>query len=1296
MYMYVCMYVCICVCVCVCVCVCILGFDASYLPRSLSTGQPPLPPLPNTYEVHIEMASVTESKTIGIEEYFNGTSQQSAVRIKVLGVSRYYYFQHALNELLTVSPAAGTCNVTDLPTSELSRQFGYHGNVSSILQLGRDSTQVFQGYDTVRGIRVRKWTSYQSWPTVNANMNVTWYFSDLNSWDTGCGLPQVPVRAWVQGFSGPFGGNKYFEHIYDMFHFSGFISTKDALQVPDLIYCPNQRGSKTMPSIPSSFSVQIETVLKDTEVITNAQLWLDAQMRLTKRIYYANSHTEKIDDFNAGVSYIMDLERGNCSIVRIDKSDSMSHDGRMWTAAQMFFMDVTDAVYRGTKTVRNMPTDVFVATRTDFPPDLPRNSTMEWYFSTEKESTLKAGTLVQMKIYMPQWLVESVYNIYDLLPFNTDLSTWDVSPCYQNLPRRLFQFAVPGTYSNMTQAHSELFKYSVIMTVVGLTGVSPLRVADFKLEYKNNVLVNFDMLGVPPVPVSANVTQTPLGVAGDMLQRTFSQNQFFVYIPNNPEPTIIKPVPNSFREISVDESTTISTPPTVTTPTTTIEPIPLPSFPLVYEVFIQKVMPELNMSTETYEAFDHTTNQLSFLHKIEGSVTKTIINVTNREVHTINMQEKTCVVSGLGSGDLSDLIGYTGDAQGKGTISSLAGIFVYDKSHSYSYIGSDVVRGIQVRKWSVTNVIIDGDNNNTIDVLWYFSDPYTWDTALNWPNSPVRAIVLLEDVNATSVLFYENVYNFFQFRNFVQPEDAFQTPDLITCPGRTPKKSFPFIALAASFTIETIDNAGGHITYTEESYDMEYEVAKFTHTPAQSMYGSHVGPRVTEVHDFTTGVAYVMDLETGNCTCQLIENRNLADFRKNHNSILIKTPHQLFSIDVKDYSYEGQVVTRDIPTDRFVAIKTDKPIEQQNSTYEWRFATSQYSRVQQSQEIYSDGVPVQIQISMPEYNNSYTFNIYNYIQAKPNLLDWDISSCYTDQKKRVLQFAVPGSYRPQIALNRKTFKRETLNAIVNSIPLSPLRINHIDLKLNVAKNVSVTFTLLDTPPIKGDVKMIFKELSLDSAVAKFAKLVKDNDFLIIATFAGQVGVLHSIPAISTSFRDITEESETTSTSATTSLTQGASSLSPDTSSAAPGTSSAVSSTASPTASVKSSEPTNAAPFGITQTKSRRNTSPSTTPAKPSERTNIPQSGITQTKSGRKTTPSTSERFSTHVPRSAKSHVTTQGLPGPSLASSRCRNNQEGYKTGAVVGVSVAMVIVGGVLGTGVAIFMSRRRNFGVF
>ncbi|XP_048251350.1 uncharacterized protein LOC124113178 isoform X2 [Haliotis rufescens] len=1218
-----------------------------------AVGQPPLPALVNTYEVHIEMKSVTENTTTSINEYFNGTTQQLAVRQTLLGVRVYSYFHYALDELLTVVPQEGTCVVTNISTSKLSYLFGDHGNASSILQLGRDTTQVYQGTDTVRGIRVRKWCSCQTWDAFNATMNVTWYFSDPASWDTGIGLEAVPVRAWVQGHSGHAGGHKYFEQIFDMFHFNDLITTKDALQVPDLIYCGGRRVHKAMPSIPSSFSVQVELVETNTKLLSNIEIWLDTQMKLGKHIYNQKSaHLANIQDFNTGVAYVMDLERGNCSVSPIGVHDATTNKGRIQTAAQAFMMDVTDAVYTGVEAIRGISTDVFVATRTDYPPEMPQNTTLEWFFSQKEGTSLAAGTLLQMRMNMPQIAEKLLYNLFYLTPYNTDLNTWDVSSCYQNLPRRVFQFSVSGTYGDQIQASPDLFKYAVVLSVMGQTGVSPLRIANVQLENKKEFLVNFDMLGVAPVPVRANVTQTPLGVAGDMLRHAFHQNKFSVYLPDTNKPFLITPVPNSFKEISVNGPPAASTPSHMTAPTTastvmTIPAtasnyVPLPSFPFVYDVIIQKIMPEIHMSTETAEAFNNTANQLSQRHKAEGAVTQTIINLSNKEVRTINMQKRTCKVSGLGAGNLSDLVGYTGDAQGKGRIFSLAGTFLYDKGRNYTYVGRDVIRGIAVRSWSVTNINIDGDNNNNMDVMWYFADPNAWDTALNWPNAPVRATVVGEDERVTPTLDYVNIYNFFHFKNFLQIDDPFETPDLITCPGRTPKRSFPAMAPAASFTAETVDDTG-HIRRMEESYDTKLRVTKYTYTQAPGLYDTDVGPRVTDVHDFTTGVAYVTNTNTGTCTCRTIEKNSFGAISKNEIYVQMKTASQIFHMDFKDYSYEGQITTRDIPTERFVAVRTDYPPQTTlSSTFEWRFASSQYARVQQSQETFTGGVPVQIQISVPEDNVKYTYNIYNFIQARPNLLNWDIRSCYRGQEKRILQFSIPGSYSSQISSSRETFKHETLSALQDSLKVSPLRINDIHLQTNFTTTISVRFTLLGTAPIEGDVNVNITETSLDSAVAKLAQLIKDHAFMIPAVFGSHIEAIAALPK---SFRDITEEGKTTAISATT----------------------------SPAASATKS-PTKILTTGVPQTKSLGKTSKASTIP-------VPHPGKSSHGQGLK-------------PTTAKLHITTPGLYGSSLANILCGYGHAGYKTGVVVGVSVAMVIVGGVLGTGAAIYMSRRRHIG--
>ncbi|XP_046581736.1 flocculation protein FLO11-like [Haliotis rubra] len=426
-------------------------------------------------------------------------------------------------------------------------------------------------------------------------------------------------------------------------------------------------------------------------------------------------------------------------------------------------------------------------------------------------------------------------------------------------------------------------------------------------------------------------------------------------------------------------------------------------------------------------------------------------------------------------------------------------------------------------------------------------------------------------------------------------------------------------------------------------------------------------------------------------------------------------------------------MTRDIPTDRFVAIRMGTSVESpQKSTYEWRFATrsdersvfqTQYARVQQSQGTFSGGVPVQIKQRALAVSCSPSVPVESLVlhptpptrttstttsRPGPTSSTGTSAPATVVKKKRVLQFAVPGSYRSQISSNRETFKHDTLSVLASSLQISPLRINDINLKLDVTNNVSVTFTLLDTAPVRGDVKVNITETSLDSAVATLANLVKDHAFLIPAVFGSQ---FEAIPAIPTSFRDTTEEGETTSTSATTSPTPPTSPITRDTSSSdtsSSDTSSTASSTASFTTSAESSKlvkPTETVATRITQTKPWRK--PTVTPATKGYATHVPRPSKPHVTTQRLPRQSKPHMTTQRLPRPSKPHVTTQRLsrpstpsvttqrlPGPSLANIMCSNNQRGYKTGAVVGVSVAMVVVGGVLGTGAAIFMSRRRNFG--
>ena len=47
-----------------------------------------------------------------------------------------------------------------------------------------------------------------------------------------------------------------------------------------------------------------------------------------------------------------------------------------------------------------------------------------------------------------------------------------------------------------------------------------------------------------------------------------------------------------------------------------------------------------------------------------------------------------------------------------------------------------------------------------------------------------------------------------------------------------------------------------------------------------------------------------------------------------------------------------------------------------------------------------------------QYGIHYDYNVYNFIQAQPNLLNWDISACYRDLDRRKFDFTVPGKQFP--------------------------------------------------------------------------------------------------------------------------------------------------------------------------------------------------------------------------------------------------------------------------------------------
>ncbi|XP_046581755.1 uncharacterized protein LOC124289195 [Haliotis rubra] len=549
----------------------------------------PRPTVPSTFEIHVECIIINKNRSTEVHEYYDQASKSAAVHQTLLGAHFYGYFDYSTNEFLGIDPDAKTCQVSDLSTSGQRFLFGVNVtgggdriySAAGALHFGSAVVEVYQGKDNVRGINVEKWYSCQYWQGMDATMNVTWYFSDTNEWDMALNLPSTPVRARVTGTRGASsdGPAHPFDHIYDLIHFKNYITVADAFETPGLISCPGRKLVKPFPQISSAFSFTVEIIDSVRGDVRFMQEWYDDQMKLTKYIYtpaVASSNGQfgyrpltEVHDFNTGMAYITDNERGNCTWQLIEQNnfddlDTDAFNVRIKTAKQFFYMDAAGVTYEGIKLTRNIRTDTYVGRRSDFPPKMPLNSTFEWHFLTSDYQTVQSRTdmyngavPVQLRLSIPNYDIGYDYNIYNYVQSKANLLNWDISACYANLDRRRFDFTVPGSFATRIDDNRELFRYSILLSLMSYLAISPLRIAHLKLVFQDDVHIRFELLDVAPMigDVKTNVTETPLKLAGNLLVDAVNSNKFVIPLDYDTlaDVSSVVAMPNSIREYTYED-----------------------------------------------------------------------------------------------------------------------------------------------------------------------------------------------------------------------------------------------------------------------------------------------------------------------------------------------------------------------------------------------------------------------------------------------------------------------------------------------------------------------------------------------------------------------------------------------------------------------------------------------------------------------------------------------------------------------------------------------------------------------
>lgn len=215
----------------------------------------------------------------------------------------------------------------------------------------------------------------------------------------------------------------------------------------------------------------------------------------------------EIHDYRGGVRYIIDAKLDKC--LNVTTLDPYSVDAnianssnyvRIRTALEMFHFDRVDYQYHGSRKVRDIDCDVWIAKRDDWPPQPGLNTTSywEWSFMSNNWTAINSGDSqynIPIQLTVTKFIklgpffvsIPTVYNYFDFKSEKPNIFDFDIEECFDAIGSKHLVMTFENVdFHSVTDKHE--FKYQVLRTVANLTYVLPTRIADLQLDFDSGDL----------------------------------------------------------------------------------------------------------------------------------------------------------------------------------------------------------------------------------------------------------------------------------------------------------------------------------------------------------------------------------------------------------------------------------------------------------------------------------------------------------------------------------------------------------------------------------------------------------------------------------------------------------------------------------------------------------------------------------------------------------------------------------------------------------------------------------------
>ncbi|XP_076043292.1 uncharacterized protein LOC143026567 isoform X2 [Oratosquilla oratoria] len=310
-------------------------------------------------------------------------------------------------------------------------------------------------------------------------------------------------------------------------------------------------------------------------------------------------------------------------------------------------------------------------------------------------------------------------------------------------------------------------------------------------------------------------------------------------------------------------------------------------------------------------------------------------------------------------------------------------------------------------------------------------------------------------------------YSIVEFLPFVSHPQLLETPRGLSCEGmvsvapEVPRPSIPphfhtkQELVFGSFIDGRVKEPQAVVAF-EMTYSEELALVRMDYAPiAKDDTPFHTTNTLKVIHDFNTGVQYVIDKEQGNCTMGWLPEKF---FDVTFHGIFgtgstMVGPNQLFHLD-SSYAFVGDRITRGIATELWTSTRSDiinpytgsplaKAVLEHYFIKEDDVEGERLSvPVRTDLFVYNDSDPTQVMYS--ETTNSYDF-------AEVPLLipdEFKVEECYSwaseEWSNLFIIFSGKGNQKNAVAANPDLFSSELSSILIAKASLSPVRIASVD------------------------------------------------------------------------------------------------------------------------------------------------------------------------------------------------------------------------------------------------------------